>query len=458
MSTPVPGRRSAARSNGPRVDVTALLAVALPLLALLAVLLVRPDDPPDDDFPPEETELTRATVICPSGDEEVQVASDTDASGEAVVRQEEREEVAPLSPGRPTGVRTGDGPVVVAAEGDLAPGLIAGRFGSPLDAPECRPPAFDEWFTGVGAGAKHSSVLELVNPDAGPAVVDAIAYGRRGPVDAPALRGVAVPGRSIVRINLAERVPRRDDLALHVTTTRGRVSASVRDTYDELGAGGSATDFLPSQPAPATSNLLLGLPEGTGRRTLLLANPSETETRASIKVVTEDAVFTAVGTDDEVLPPQSVTRVAVSSLLQGKNAAGALGLLVESTAPVTASARFYVDGDLTHAAPPEPVDETALVVPAGGKQLIVAGASRAGSVAVVSTDADGEVVAEDRLEVDAGRGGVLGLPDDAVLVKVTTNGTTVDGVVLAGGDGAAVYRLRPLQRSGLIADVRPGLP
>jgi uncharacterized protein DUF5719 len=458
MSTPTPGRRSAARSNGPRVDVTTLLAVVLPLLALLAVLLVRPDDPPDDDFPPEETELTRATVICPSGDEEVLVASDTDASGEAVVRQEEREEVAPLSPGRPTGVRTGDGPVVVAAEGDLAPGLIAGRFGSPLTAPECRPPAFDEWFTGVGAGAKHSSVLELVNPDAGPAVVDVIAYGRRGPVDAPALRGVAVPGRSIVRINLAERVPRRDDLALHVTTTRGRVSASVRDTYDELGAGGSATDFLPSQPVPATSNLLLGLPEGTGRRTLLLANPSETETRASIKVVTEDAVFTAVGTDDEVLPPQSVTRVAVSSLLRGKNAAGALGLLVESTAPVTASARFYVDGDLTHAAPPEPVDETALVVPTGGKQLMVAGASRAGSVAVVSTDADGEVVAEDRLEVDAGRGGVLELPDDAVLVKVTTNGTTVDGVVLAGGDGAAVYRLRPLQRSGLIADVRPGLP
>ena len=119
-------------------------------------------------------------------------------------------------------------------------------------------------------------MLELVNPDAGPAVVDAIAYGRRGAVDAPALRGVAVPGRSVVHIDLAERVPRRDDLALHVTTTRGRVSASVVDTYDELGSSGSATDYLPSQPAPTTSNLLLGLPEGTGRRTLLLANPAET--------------------------------------------------------------------------------------------------------------------------------------------------------------------------------------
>ncbi len=65
-------------------------------------------------------------------------------------------------------------------------------------------------------------------------------------------------------------------------------------------------------------------------------------------------------------------------------------------------------------------------------------------------------MAEDRLEVEAGRGGVLDLPDEAVLVRVTTNGTTVDGSVLAGGDGAAIFRLRPLQRSGLIADVRPG--
>ncbi|HET9422030.1 MAG TPA: DUF5719 family protein [Nocardioides sp.] len=458
MSTPTPGRRSAARSNGRRVDVTTLLAVALPLFAVLAVLLVRPDDPPQADFPPEETELTQATLICPSGDDGVVVASDTDASGEAVVRQGKQEEVAQLSPGRATGVRTGEAPAVVATEGDLAPGLLAGRFGAPLVAPECRPPAFDEWFTGVGAGAKHSSVLELVNPDAGPAVVDAIAYGRRGPVDAPALRGVAVPGRSVVHIDLAERVPRRDDLALHVTTTRGRVSAAVVDTYDELGSAGSATDYLPSQPAPTTSNLLLGLPEGAGRRTLLLANPSESETRASIKVVTEDAVFTAVGTEDAVLAPQSVTRVSVSSLLRGRNADDALGLLVESTAPVTASARFYVDGDLAHAVPPEPVDETALLVPTGTKQLLVAGADRAGAVTVVSTDSDGEVVAEDRLEVDAGRGGVLDLPDEAVLITVSTNNTAIDGAVLATGDGAAVYRLRPLQRSGLIADVRPGLP
>jgi len=455
MSTP--GRRTA-QVRGRRVDVTVLLAVGLPLLAILAALLVAPGDTERPGAPPEETALTRATVICPSGDPGAVVASDSDASGEVNVRQGRREGGVELSPLRPAEVPTRRSPVVVTADGDLAPGLLAGRFGSPLVAPECRAPAFDEWFTGVGAGAKHSSVLELVNPDAGPAVVDAIAYGRSGPVDAEALRGVAVPGRSVVRIDLAQRVPHSGDLALHLTTSRGRVSAAVLDRYDELGAGASATDYLPSQPAPSTSNLLLGLPEGRGRRSLLLANPGETEARASIKVVTEDAVFAAVGTKDVVVPPQGVKRVSISSLLEGPNAADALGLLVESSTPVTASARLFVDGDLTHLGPTETFDETSLVVAPGRKRLLLGGATGAGAVRVAARDAGGDVVLEKRVEVVADRGAALDLPEEAVLLTVSTSGTAIGGSVLATGDGSAVLRLRALQRSGLIADVRPGLP
>lgn len=456
MSTPVPGRRSATAPRGRRVDVTLVLAVGLPLLALLATLLVRPGDTARTGAAPEETGLTRSTVICPSGGTDAVVASDTGATGSVGIRQGRKERSVDLGPGGLAVVDPRRGPLVVTAEGDLAPGLIAGRFGSPAAAPECRPPAFDEWFTGVGAGAKHSSVLELVNPDAGPAVVDAVVYGRRGPVDAPPLRGVAVPGHSSVRIDLAQRVPRRDDLALHVTTTRGRVTAAVLDTYDELGSAGSASDYLPSQPAPSTSNLLLGLPEGSGRRTLLLANPAETETRASIKVVTEDAVFAGVGAEDVVVPPQGVARVSIGGLLRGPNTKDALGLLVESDAPLTAAARHFVDGDLSHAVPPEPVDETSVVVPPGPKRLLLGAATAPGGVRVVSRDAEGEVVGDERVEVAPARGATLDLPDEAVLVAVTVNNTLVGGAVLVEDDGAAAFRLRPLQRSGLIADVRPG--
>jgi hypothetical protein len=451
-----PGRRTA-RVRVRRLDATVLIAIGLPLLALLAAVLVSPGGAERTGAPPEETALTKATVICPSGGSGAVVATDSEVSGQATVRQGREELPVELAPGRPTEVDAGKSPLVVSADGELAPGLLAGRPGKPLVAAECRPPVFDEWFTGVGAGAKHSSVLELVNPDAGPAIVDAVAYGRRGPVDAD-LRGMADPGRSVVRVDLSEQIPRRDELALHVTTVRGRVSATVLDGYDELGAGKAASDYLPSQPEPAMGNLLLGLPEGKGRRTLLLANPAETEARASIKVVTEEAVFAAVGSKDVVVPPQSVARVSMSSLLRGRNADDALGLLVESSAPVTATARLFVDGDLTHLGPAGPIGATSLVVPPGEKRLVLGGASRAGAVRAVARDAAGEIVADKRVEVAADRGAALNLPDDAVLLTVTTNGTPIGGSVVATGDGVAVLRLRPLLRSGLVADVRPGLP
>jgi hypothetical protein len=460
VSTPAPGRRSAEPTRRRRADVTVLLAVGLPLLAVLAALVVRPGDVALSGAAPDEVALTRSTVICPSGTGPVVAATDGETAGQVTVTQGDNETSARLAPQLPTEVESDQGPVVLDAEGDVAPGLLAGRGGSPLAAPECRPPAFDEWFTGVGAGAKHTSVLELVNPDAGPAVVDTIAYGARGPVEESesVLRGVAVPGHSVVRIDLAKEMPRRDELTLHVRTTRGRISADVIDTYSELGSGPKGTDYLPSQAVPSTSNLLLGLPEGRGRRVLLLANPGETETRAAVKVVTEKSTFAAVGSKDVVIPPQSVARVSISPLLRGRNAKDALGLLVESAAPVTATARLFVGGDLTHLAPPVPITETSAVVPVGTKRLTLAGAGRAGVVQVVSRDVDGQVVADKRVEVVPGRGAVLDLPDDAVLLTVSTNGPAVAGTVLASGDGVAVLRLRPLLRSGLVANVRPGLP
>ena len=458
MSTPTPGRRTAAAPEGRRTDVTVLLAVGLPLLVLLTALLVRPGDVDRSAVAPEETPLTRSTVICPSGDGDVVVANDTDATGRVAVRQGRREGTTQLTPRRPTRVESGKAPVVVAADGELAPGLLAGRSGSPLVAPDCRPPAFDEWFTGVGAGAKHSSVLELVNPDAGAAVVDVLAYGARGLIDAPVLRGLAVAGRSVVQIDLAQRLPRRDDLALHVRTTRGRVSAAVLDTYDELGTGRAATDYLPSQPAPATSNLLLGLPEGTGRRSLLLANPADTETRASIKVVTEKSTFAAVGSKDIVIAPQSVARVSISPLLRGRNARDALGLLVESSAPVTATARLFIGGDLAHLAPPQQLTETSLVVPqetqAAGARWCHERRGGAGRLARRSTVWSWRrtawrwsPVAGECWTCRTARGWSRSPPTDRRSRESCWPPETVTRC--SGCD--------PITRSGLVADVRPGL-
>ena len=154
---------------------------------------------------------------------------------------------------------------------------------SPLVAPECRAPAFDEWFTGVGAGRQALVGARAGQPRRRP--------GRRrrarlsavdGPVDAPALRGVAVPAGPWSRSTWREEVPRRDDLALHVTTTRGRVSATVlrplrRARLRRLGHRLPAVAGRRRRPA----NLMLGLPDGSGRATWCWPTLAETETRAS---------------------------------------------------------------------------------------------------------------------------------------------------------------------------------
>ena len=58
-----------------------------------------------------------------------------------------------------------------------------------LAALDCPRPRRETWFTGVGGGAEHTSVIELVNPDDGPAVADITVLGRAGPLDAADLRG-----------------------------------------------------------------------------------------------------------------------------------------------------------------------------------------------------------------------------------------------------------------------------
>ncbi|MDN4162271.1 DUF5719 family protein [Nocardioides abyssi] len=454
--------RRAARARPSRaLDVTVVLAVLLPLLTGGAVLLTRTETPGVPDRSPVETTLGAASVVCPAAEAPARVTPASGGSGTVVAglgNEESEVEVAPDRVAEVAGLR--GRPVVVGAQDELAPGLVAGRYADrPLRVAECAAPAPEQWFTGVGAGAGHSSVLELVNPDNGAAVADVVVTGRAGVVEAPALRGVAVPGRSRVRLDLAELVPRRDELSLHVTTQRGRVFSDVLDRVDELGAGDAAEDHLPPQAAPATSATLLGLPTGPGRRTLVIANDGDSEVRAGVRVLDERSVFAPEGLEDVRVPPQSVARVELGATLGPLVADGALGVVVDATGPVTATLRSFVGGDLAHAVPTAGFeDATVAVVPPGRKRLVVAGATSTGVVEVVARDASGTELATKRVEVSPDRGVAVGLPARAVHLTVTPQRTPVVASVVAATGGSGVVRLRELVRSSLVPHVRPGLP
>ncbi len=462
MSNPVPGARSSRRRVD--LDLPSVLAIVLPLLTVAALLLVRQHAPVEETGAPTRTALTRASIVCPSALPGAPTAylstAGKGAEGSVEVRTGPDAGTVRISADQVSAVDRGRGPLTVTGEDDLAPALVGARFGAgKLAAVSCSATAPDQWFTAVGAGAKHNSVLELVNPDAGPAIADVTVYGGVGRIDVPRLRGVSVPGRSSVRLDLGSVTPRRGELALHVLTSRGRLAASVSDTYDELGAGQSSQDWLGAQPAPSTRNVLMGLAPGEGTRSLSIANGGADEVRVSVKVISEDSVFAPEGVEEIRVAPDSVHRVTLTGSLLSAIRKGAVGLEVTSTAPVTATLRSFAEGDLSHAVSGTPVSSGArVVVPQGPKQVVLAGAEAAGVVTVVAFSESGERLASMRAEVGPGRGTVVKLPEKAVLVAVTPERTPVTGAVLVSGNGAAVVPLTELVRNGLIPAMSPGLP
>lgn len=454
MSSTTPGRRAATRRQS-RVNLTTVLAVVLPVLCALALFLVRPPDEVDTAAAPTRTPLTRATVVCPSGEGDVAV---TTAGGDVRGPVRVGDAEAQVATGRVTSVEAGSEPVVVAGEDDTAPGLVASRI-APDAAASCLAPSSSSWFAGVGAGAGHRSILELTNPDSGTAVADVTVYGRSGVVDAPDLRGVSVPGGTSVQLDLSSIIPRRDELSLQVVAARGRIGATVVDRFDPIGRGATVTDWLPAQAEPSTSNLLLGIGPGDGaRRTLTVANGGPDEVLASVKVVTEKSVFTPNDVEDLRIPPQSTVRLTVSGAL-AEALDGATGLLVTANEPVSTSLRTYVEGDLSHAVPdPVLTGPATVLVPGGEKQVLLAGASGVGSVEVVARSATGESLATRTIDVARDRGYVVNLPAAAAHVTVTPSRTTISGAVVTTGDGTAVVPLTQPAMNGLVPAVRPGLP
>jgi hypothetical protein len=467
-SEPRPGRRASRAAEAPRrrrVDATTVVAIALPLVVVLLLAVVRPDAPTVQRHAPTTSTLTTSSVVCPSALDgksgnasTLRVASASGASGDLTLALGAGERSAAVSPGRVTDVEAQDAPVVVDGAGDLAPGLVAGLFSTaPLTALDCSPVAASQWFTGVGAGPTHASVLELTNPNPGPAVADVEVLGDEGPIEVPALRGIAVEGDSHVRLDLGTVVPRTGDLALHVVVERGQLGVAVRDRGERLTGGTTTEDWLPAQARPARRNLLLGVQPGSGSHTLTVANDSDDQATATLRLVTDGSVFAPSGAKPITVPPHTVVRTYLDDLLRGDNAKDVVGVEVTADQPVTASLRSVVDGDLSVLVPGRRVfTATTVLVPGGDQQLVLAGADAVGVATVVARAADGTRLLSRRVSLAPDRGAALDLPDRTASVEVTPQRTAVRGAVLVGDGGSAVVRLRELVRAGAVPAVGPG--
>lgn len=462
MTAEVPepgGRRTGGR--GRRFDVTWLLAVVLPLLTVGALALVGDPETVDEDRPPAAAPLTRSTMVCPSpeGDSSVGLAhSDPDLQG-TVEQRVPREGGVDLAAGRTTLLTPaqGRGPVALVAEDELAPGPLAGRWGS-AGTVACGEPRPESWFTGVAAGPERSSTLELVNPDNGPAVADVTVLTPTGPREVSALRGIRVPGKSSREFDLGTVAPSRQDLALRVQVARGRLGASVLDVADPVGAGAVVRSRMTGQPEPATTSYLPGVGGDWRDTTLSVANPGDDEARVSLKLVSARSEFAPEGVEEVRVAPGSVAQVDLGDVLAGPAGGDTLGLRLDASAPVTADVRGTREGGPVHAVTGTPLDERGgAVLPEGPKRVVLAGPAGLGTARVVARDRGGKVVEKQKVELDPGRGVVVELPEAAQVVVVEVAKTRVHAVVEVRGPRPSLVPLAPLALTGEVPDVRPAL-
>ena len=253
----------------------------------------------------------------------------------------------PVGIGTPGQVATGIGSgldrqgLVVTATGALAAGLeveqvTRGESGSErgLAGLRCEAPRSDWWFLGGWTTVGHASTLVLVNIDDTPATVDVTAFGSRGDIDSRPGQGITVQPRSRQLIALDTIAPDALLLGLRVQSRRGRVAAAVRHTRIEAGVP-RGVEWVPPTLAPATEQVVPGIPQGPGTRVLAIGNPGLDDTVVKVAVTTTDGQFVPTGLDQVTVRARSTVAVDLGAVTEGS----AVGAVVTSLGtPVLASA------------------------------------------------------------------------------------------------------------------------
>jgi hypothetical protein len=455
------------RRRTPRLDIVSALAVILPLVTVGVLALVRQPPVHDQRQAPELTRLTNATIVCPSaqpGSPDGAIGTASGKSGGVTVSPGG---TVSLTPGATSAV-PGSGTVVVTGHDALAPGLLGLRSGtSPVSAEECGVPLATQFFTGLGAGATHDSVIELVNPDAGPADADITLYGAQ-PFTARKLHGITIPAHKTISLDLGAIVPRRIRLSAQVQVTRGRLGVHVLDSRTNLARHRLRREWIPRQVELASDNRLLGLPAGHGSRTLQLANPGTDVVRAQVKVITGDTSFAPAGLSTVNVPAGTTTSVPLTKVLThaitkaGGKGEAPVGVEVSADGPLAASVLTDLGTDLAVTVPDAEVRaEAATLLPTSSSKAspltgtLYLSADSAGAANVTAYGASGKHLLHRRVGVQQGHTVAVRLPRGAAFLTVTPQGTTLRSSVVLSGKGASVIPLHELLTQGLVPQIQP---
>ena len=464
MSTPTDGRTSSRRTSrrrserpSRRPDASALTAAALVLLAVVAVLLtmsseaVRSVGPKQTGAVVSHSVASCPTAQAPAGTSRFAagVAPGRGLSSSGSVRQGPR-----AGSGNPLDLQRGQvmrltgvqsSPVLTGEDG-LAAGLFgfrADQSGSLLGAAPCPAPRAGWWFSGAGAGLDHASTLVMSNIDPGPAVVDLDVLGPDGPVDTVGTRGITIAPGSSKTVKLSDIAPQTDELTLGVEASRGRVVASVTDQFSARPGGEPGWAWLSGDVSPDRVVRLAGLPDAASSRTLLVANPSDSEAVVDVQVAGSSGSFVPAGVDQQTVAPGSVESIELPRQVGRKEA---VAVRLGSQVPVLATVRSVAAGDTSYASPVVPLTGAAAapVLPKVSSTVQLTAGAKNGSAEVVAYDESGRRVDGQDLKVPAKATVAWSPKRGAAYVVVTPTSGHLYGATVYQGKGVEAYPLTAL--------------
>ena len=308
--------------------------LALTLVALTSVVLVMPVSEPPEAEPAAAVDPP-PVAVCPveegSGrSTTVGIASTANGDGRFTA----------FAGGGPTGSTTfstgASGSVAIAladvaalgtaaglaelpGSGSAAGSLLMGTESVAMDACVSTPVQ----QTLLAGGTTVSDVqyqIHLMNPYAGEAVVDLIVQSESGLESVPQLRGISVPSRSSLLLDLSEILPGRETLSITIETVNGSVMAAGR-----YGVGADVA--LWHSVAPAL-DWHVPVPAGGSGGDLVISTGIAAEVEYQLDVYGPEGVVEAY--QEGVVPARGVTVVSLGEL--GFDVASAMRVV--STQPV----------------------------------------------------------------------------------------------------------------------------
>ena len=195
-----------------------------------------------------------------------------------------------------------------------------------------------QWFVGGSADVTSQGKLLLVNSGLSKAEAEIRIWTEAG---AQLTKLVSLKADSQTTFGLDSLAPGSKDLVLNVIARSGRLNAFM---VDERGRGLRTLggDLINSTPGPARTLNIPGIPhilQKSGKKdtalshALRILNPSETDARISVEVISIDGAFIPVGLEGRTITAGKVLSLNLNPNLE----AGRFGIRITSDQPVVAA-------------------------------------------------------------------------------------------------------------------------